>query len=138
MRLQPVPPGGLSWRSDVDGLRALAVAAVVLFHGFPTLVPGGYLGVDVFFVLSGYLITTILSRDIGDGRLHLGAFLARRARRILPALILVLFASWLAAWWILLPDEFATFGRHMAAGAGFVANFAYLQEVGYFDVSAES
>jgi peptidoglycan/LPS O-acetylase OafA/YrhL len=84
------------YRADIDGLRAIAVTAVVLFHAFPDLLPGGFLGVDVFFVISGYLITGIIQDAIAAGTFRVTAFYARRIRRIVPALLLVLTASFVA------------------------------------------
>ncbi|WP_049124578.1 acyltransferase family protein, partial [Burkholderia cenocepacia] len=82
--------GTLVYRPDIDGLRAAAVLAVVLFHAFPSALPGGFVGVDVFFVISGYLITGILTADLGTDRLSFLHFYARRIRRIFPALVIVL------------------------------------------------
>ncbi len=131
-------PPSLPYRADVDGLRAVAVALVVGFHAFPTLVPGGFIGVDVFFVISGYLITAVLLRQVAHGHHGLGAFYARRARRILPALLLVLAASVAAGWALYVVFEFQRLGRHVAAGAGFVSNLLLWQESGYFDIDAKT
>src|ERR1700731_3375603 len=92
-----------NYRADVDGLRALAVLLVLGFHAFPNRFPGGFIGVDVFFVISGYLISGIIFRDLGDGRFSFGDFYARRVRRILPALLVVLVFSYGVGWWVLLP-----------------------------------
>ena len=125
------------YRPDVDGLRAVAVISVVAYHGFPTLLPGGFVGVDIFFVISGFLITGIILDDLVRGTFTFADFYSRRVRRIFPALIVVLFASFVAGLIFLLPDEFAQLGRHIASGALFVSNVTLYREVGYFDTSAE-
>src|SRR5512145_1046623 len=112
------------YRPDVDGLRAVAVLAVLAFHAFPRAAPGGFAGVDVFFVISGFLITGILLEGLRDGSFSFAGFYWRRIRRIFPALILVLAACLALGWLLLLPDEFSRLGRHVAAGAGFIANLA--------------
>src|SRR4051812_4608353 len=111
------PSGG--YRADIDGLRAIAVLAVVAFHAFPAWLPGGFVGVDVFFVISGYLITGILIEEHDAGRFTFLAFYARRARRIFPALVLVLVAT-LGLGALLLPEhENTRLGRHVMGGALF-------------------
>lgn len=125
------------YRPDVDGLRAVAVISVVAYHGFPTWLPGGFVGVDIFFVISGFLITGIILDDLVRGTFTFADFYSRRVRRIFPALIVVLFASFVAGLIFLLPDEFAQLGRHIASGALFVSNVTLYREVGYFDTSAE-
>ncbi len=125
------------YRPDIDGLRAIAILCVVIFHAFPSELSGGFVGVDVFFVISGYLISTILFRDLQRGQFSFAGFYARRIRRIFPAFILVLVAVYAAGWFVLLADEFKQLGLHIAASAGFVQNFVLLQEKGYFDVSSE-
>src|SRR5690242_7966568 len=99
--------------------------------------PGGFAGVDVFFVISGFLITGIILDELKAGRFTLTGFYWRRIRRIFPALILVLAACLLLGWQLLLPDEFRALGKHVAAGAGFVSNIALWREAGYFDAAAE-
>jgi len=126
------------YRPDIDGLRALAVIAVIGFHAFPAVVPGGFVGVDVFFVISGFLITGIVLRGLDRGSFSFAGFYSRRIRRIFPALLLVLAACWLAGWFTLLSDEYAQLGKHVAGGAGFVSNLLFWQEAGYFDNAAES
>ena len=127
-----------TYRSDIDGLRALAVLSVVLFHTFPEILPGGFTGVDVFFVISGFLISTILYSNLATGRFSMLDFYGRRIRRIFPALILVLASCYALGWFVLLPDEYAQLGKHMAGGAGFVQNFVLWGESGYFDNAAET
>lgn len=126
------------YRPDIDGLRAVAVLAVVAFHAFPKLVRGGFIGVDVFFVISGYLISTIIFENLDKGTFSFSEFYARRIKRIFPALILVLIACFAFGWFALLANEFKQLGKHIAAGAGFVSNLVLWNEAGYFDSSAET
>jgi peptidoglycan/LPS O-acetylase OafA/YrhL len=128
----------LAYRPDIDGLRAIAVLAVLGFHAFPWAVPGGFIGVDVFFVISGYLISSILYRELQEKTFSFSQFYARRIRRIFPALILVLIVCMGVGWFCLLPADYAKLGKHTAASALFVSNFFYWQEAGYFDGSASS
>ena len=135
----PVPaPAHLPYRPDIDGLRAVAVLAVVLFHAFPGWLRGGFIGVDVFFVISGFLITSILLRELGQDKFSFAGFYARRVRRIFPALVLVLAACLAFGWVALFPDEYGQLGKHVVGGAGFAANFFYWAQVGYFDTAAET
>ncbi|MEN1942120.1 acyltransferase family protein [Luteimonas sp. MJ174] len=132
-------PQGLAYRADIDGLRAVAVLAVIGYHAFPGLVPGGFVGVDVFFVISGYLITSLLRDELaGSGRIRLGAFYVRRIRRLFPALALVLAACLVAGWWLLVPSDYARLGRHAAASAAFVANVAFWTDADYFAPVADT
>ena len=125
------------YRPDIDGLRAVAILAVVIFHAFPKALRGGFVGVDVFFVISGFLISTIIFRSLRRGGFSFLGFYANRVRRIFPALILVLGSCVLLGWFALLPDEFAQLGKHVAGGAGFVQNFLLWSEAGYFDTQSE-
>ena len=136
VRQSATPDNPLKYRPDIDGLRAVAVIAVILFHVFPGKIRGGFVGVDVFFVISGYLISQILLRDLQVNRFNLLEFYARRARRIFPALAIVLVATMAAGWWISYPDEFVSLGRHVMAGALFSSNLLLWNEAGYFDVEA--
>ncbi|MBL0930915.1 MAG: acyltransferase [Alphaproteobacteria bacterium] len=124
------------YRPDIDGLRAIAVLAVVAFHASPQRITGGFVGVDVFFVISGFLISTIIYENLAEGRFSLSEFYARRIRRIFPALILVLGVCAAMGWIALFADEYAQLGRHIAAGAGFASNFILWSESGYFDNAA--
>lgn len=124
------------YRPDIDGLRAVAVLAVVVFHAFPEWLPGGFTGVDVFFVISGFLISTIILANIQLGTFSFAEFYARRIRRIFPALLLVMAAVLAAGWFLLLPSEYELLGKHVASGAGFLSNVALWRESGYFDVDA--
>lgn len=125
-----------AYRPDIDGLRAIAVLSVVIFHLSPKSFAGGFIGVDIFFVISGFLISSILFTSLENDRFSLAEFYYRRCKRILPALLLVLVASLAIGWFILLPDEFRNLGRHVSASALFISNFALYQESGYFDVAA--
>ncbi len=127
-----------TYRADIDGLRAIAVLAVVGFHAFPGLVHGGFIGVDVFFVVSGYLISTLIFASLRRGSFRFTEFYGRRIRRIFPALLLVLAASLALGWYALLPGEFSQLALHVAGGAGFVSNLVLQNEGGYFDGAAQS
>ena len=121
------------YRPDIDGLRALAVLAVMGFHLFPALAHGGFVGVDIFFVISGFLISSVLLDDLAAGRPRFARFYSHRVRRIFPSLVVVLLASWAAGWVWLLPHDFAQLGKHIGGGAAFIANLLYWGEAGYFD-----
>jgi peptidoglycan/LPS O-acetylase OafA/YrhL len=127
----------VTYRPEIDGLRALAVTVVVLNHAGFTFVRGGFLGVDIFFVISGFLITGIIQREIADDRFSLRAFYERRARRILPALTFVVVMVLPMAWVILTPAQLKQFGQSVGAVALFSSNFLFWQQSGYFDVAAE-
>lgn len=127
-----------TYRPDIDGLRAIAVLAVVTFHAFPGALQGGFVGVDIFFVISGYLISTIIFESLEAGRFSFSNFYIRRVKRIFPALLLVLFSCLIFGWFALLADEYSELGKHIAAGAGFLSNFALWHESGYFDNLAET
>ena len=119
------------YRPDIDGLRAIAVSIVVLFHAFPALIPAGFIGVDIFFVISGFLITGILLDELTDGvtlKAMLGQFYARRIKRIFPSLLVVLLTTLILAWFILLPDDYKKLGQQTMAGLGFVSNFLFWQQ----------
>ena len=126
------------YRPDIDGLRALAVLAVVAFHAFPAYVKGGFIGVDVFFVISGYLISTIIFKNLDKGTFTFSEFYARRIKRLFPALTLVLVACFIFGWFALLPFEFMQLGKHIASGAGFISNIIFWNEAGYFDNAADT
>lgn len=126
------------YRPDIDGLRAIAIISVVLFHAFPNAIRGGFIGVDIFFVISGFLISTIIIANLDNNRFSYADFYARRIRRIFPALIAVLGSCWLLGWFSLFADEFKQLGKHIAAGSSFVANLVLWSESGYFDNVAET
>jgi peptidoglycan/LPS O-acetylase OafA/YrhL len=125
-----------AYRPDIDGLRAVAVVAVLGFHAFPTSFPGGFTGVDIFFVISGFLISGIILEELQAGTFTFGQFYARRIRRIFPALGLVLAATLLTGWWAMSPYDYQQLGAHVAAGAGFVSNLLLFHESGYFDTDS--
>ncbi|MEN9669814.1 MAG: hypothetical protein RL018_91, partial [Pseudomonadota bacterium] len=112
-------PETSNYRADVDGLRAIAVLSVLGFHAFPTLFPSGFIGVDIFFVISGYLISSLIFKGLIENNFSFLDFYSRRIKRIFPALLLVLAASFIVAWFVLLPNELKELGKHIAAGAGF-------------------
>ena len=120
------------YRADIDGLRAVSILLVVAYHAQPWLVRGGFIGVDIFFVISGFLITRIILSEAKAGTFSSLAFYARRVRRIFPALIVVLATTSLIGWIILLPDGFALLGKSTAAGVAFVSNLFQLNQTGYF------
>ncbi len=126
-----------NYRPDIDGLRALAVLAVVVFHAFPGKLRGGFVGVDVFFVISGFLISTIIFKSLERGNFSFLEFYVHRVRRIFPALLVVLAAMCVLGWLFLLPEEYEMLGRHVAAAAGFVENFVLWKEAGYFNPVSE-
>ena len=126
-----------AYRADIDGLRAMAVVSVVVFHAFPWLVPGGFVGVDVFFVISGFLITTNIVSGLERGTFTIAGFYDRRVRRIFPSLVTVLLATYALGWVSLFASEFRQLGKHIAGGAFFVSNLLLWAESGYFDAKSE-
>jgi peptidoglycan/LPS O-acetylase OafA/YrhL len=131
-------PRSRQYRPDIDGLRAIAVLSVVGFHVFPGQLKGGFVGVDVFFVISGFLISSIIIDDLRGNSFSIWRFYARRIRRIFPALLVVLAACLAFGWFTLMIDEYKQLGRHTFAGAGFFSNLALWGESGYFDSAAEA
>ena len=127
----------MKYRADIDGLRSLAIAPIVLFHaGFSTF-SGGFVGVDIFFVISGYLITSIIAGEVDEGRFDLWRFYERRIRRIFPALVAMLLASSLAAWVLLFPLDLQAYGESVVASTGFFANVSFWRQSGYFDTQSD-
>ncbi|WP_448651433.1 acyltransferase family protein [Pseudomonas fluorescens] len=126
------------YRPDIDGLRAIAVLAVVAFHAFPSKIKGGFIGVDVFFVISGFLISGIIMGHLKNNSFSLLDFYSRRVNRIFPALLLVMTSVWAFSLLSLFPIELAQLGKHMLGGATFVSNLVLLDEVGYFDSANET
>ncbi|MYM68840.1 acyltransferase family protein [Pseudoduganella sp. FT55W] len=127
-----------AYRADIDGLRAIAVLSVVVFHAFPSLLPGGFTGVDIFFIISGFLIGSILLKGLQAGQFSFADFYARRVRRIFPALAIVMACCVALGWFALFPDEYKMLGKHLFGGATFVSNFFLWEEVGYFDTTADT
>lgn len=128
----------ISYRADIDGLRAVAVTSVIAFHLSRSWLPGGYLGVDIFFVLSGYLITLILWREAIKGQFSIIRFYERRVRRIMPALLLLLFVATAAAIVLLLPADLIGYGKSALATLTFVANIYFWRDTNYFSRAAEA
>ena len=126
------------YRADIDGLRAIAVLSVVGFHAFPFWVQGGFIGVDIFFVISGFLISSIIFKNLHRDSFSFIEFYSRRIKRIFPALLVVLIASFALGWFVLFADEYKQLGWHIAGGAGFIENFLLWRESGYFDNAAET
>ncbi|WP_296642246.1 acyltransferase family protein [Roseinatronobacter sp.] len=127
----------IAYRPEIDGLRAIAIVPVVFFHAGFTLFQGGFVGVDVFFVISGYLITSIILRDLEQGQFTFRQFFERRARRILPALFLVMAVCIPVAYWLLLPPAFKDFAETAAAVALFLSNILFIDRLDYFAPAAE-
>ncbi|MGA2287417.1 acyltransferase family protein, partial [Bradyrhizobium sp.] len=134
--LAAVTKASSDYRADIDGLRAAAVLAVVFFHAFPDVLKGGFVGVDIFFVISGILITGIIC-ERGPEKFSFLDFYFRRVRRIFPALTFILAATFLIGWFLLFASEFSEIGRQIVAGAGFAANFLFWKEAGYFDTASD-
>ena len=129
------------YRSDIDGLRALACLAVVFYHAFPESIKGGFTGVDIFFVISGFLISSILYRNLyntdNPGHVNIVDFYIRRVRRIFPALIAVLVFLLAVGWVVLLPDEYQRLGKHVLGGSTYISNFMlYFESGDYFNVES--
>ena len=126
----------LKYRADVDGLRAVAVLAVLFYHANIGCT-GGFVGVDVFFVISGYLITGIILKDIDTGRFQIRKFWERRILRIMPALAVVILSCFIIGWFILLPGDFYAFGNSMIAQAMLSTNIFFWKSSGYFAKGVE-
>ena len=127
----------IGYRREIDGLRALAILPILLFHaGFKTF-SGGFVGVDIFFVISGYLITSIIISEMESGTFTLTKFYERRARRIFPALFVVIALCIWIAWVLLLPQDMKIFSQSLAAVSIFSSNFLFWKSSGYFETSAE-
>ena len=127
----------IGYRSEIDGLRAIAVVSVLLFHAGFSFLPGGFVGVDVFFVISGYLITSMIVKELDGGRFSFLNFYERRARRLLPPLIPVFIVAWLFSFFLFNAQQFGDFCRSVYAALGFVSNWFFLSEVAYFDGPGE-
>ncbi|MEN3746478.1 acyltransferase [Sphingomonas sp. HF-S3] len=123
----------LTYRPEIDGLRAIAVAGVILYHAGFAWIPGGFLGVDIFFVVSGYLISANIRKDLDTSDFSFRRFYLRRVRRILPALLAISLACIPFAWWLMLPDGLENFGQSLVATALFANNILLTATSGYFD-----
>ena len=137
MRGSEVSGEVVKYRPDIDGLRAIAVLSVVLYHFGIGGLQGGFVGVDVFFVISGYLITGIIHSELAHGEFTLSRFYERRARRIFPALFVMLLATMLAGLFLLLPSDLAKLGQAAIATILFVSNALYFRQSGYFDEASD-
>ena len=126
-----------SYRPDIDGLRAIAVVLVIIYHAFPKILPSGFIGVDVFFVISGFLISTIIFNNLSNHSFSLIDFYSRRINRIFPSLSLILFFALIAGWFLLIPDDYEKLNKHIFGGAIFVSNLVSRSEFGYFDDASE-
>ena len=129
-------PHSTHYRPDIDGLRAIAVVSVVLHHALPEKFKGGFVGVDIFFVISGYLISSIILAGLNKGSFSFADFYAKRVKRIFPALALVLITTLTMGWFLLAPPDYKQLGKHVFAGSAFVSNFAFWREAGYFDANS--
>ncbi len=127
----------MQYKSEIDGLRALAVLPVIFFHFDLNGFHGGFIGVDIFFVISGYLITKLLYKDISAQKFSLLDFYERRARRLLPAAFLVLFCSYIAGYYLFAPQDFKAFGESLHWFAFFASNIHFMNEAGYFDLPSQ-
>lgn len=127
----------MAYRPDVDGLRAFSILAVVIYHAFPRWMPGGFIGVDVFFVISGYLITGIVLGALQEGRFRYGSFYRRRIRRLFPALLVVLVTFLAVGWLLMVNEEWKLLAKHVVCGAMFTSNLVLLTEGGYFDATVK-
>ena len=126
----------MNFRKDINGLRAIAVIAVVLFHFNASWMPGGFAGVDVFFVISGFLMTGIIFRGIEQENFSILKFYIARANRIIPALAVLCLALLIFGWFYLTPLDYKALGKHIASSMGFISNIIYWRESGYFDASS--
>ncbi|MCG8314448.1 MAG: acyltransferase [Pseudomonadales bacterium] len=127
----------MKYRAEIDGLRAIAVVPVILFHAGVEYFSGGFVGVDIFFVISGYLITSILIEEVSQNKFSIAKFYERRIRRILPALTLVALASIVGAWFFMLPSQMESFAKSLIAVSLFASNIQFWTESGYFDTVTE-
>lgn len=125
------------YRPDIDGLRAIAVSLVVIYHAYSEWMTGGFVGVDVFFVISGFLITNIIAGELRQGEFSFRRFYEKRIRRIFPALILVLLACLILGYFTLLAREYKPLGKHVLGGATYISNVILMKEAGYFDDSSD-
>ena len=133
----PSAPGSLTYRPDIDGLRAVAVVPVVLYHFGVSGFGGGFVGVDVFFVISGFLITSLIFGELREGEFSILKFYERRVRRIFPALFTVIAATFAVAIAVFFPRDLLRLAESAAATAFFGSNFDFWQQAGYFDVGAD-
>ncbi|EFO3556283.1 acyltransferase, partial [Escherichia coli] len=127
----------MKFRKDINGLRAVAVMAVVLYHFGISGFGGGFVGVDVFFVISGFLMTGIIVKRISENKFSLIGFYLDRTRRIVPALCALCAVLIVVCWFFLIPVDFETLGKHVSSSVTFLSNIVYYNEINYFDASAK-
>lgn len=137
MITKPVNSKKIAYRTDIDGLRALAVLAVIIFHLNPKWLPNGFLGVDIFFVLSGFLITSIIYPQINNKTFSFIEFYRRRIKRILPIFFIVIATGMLIAYLLYIPQDAIEVGRSAFYSVFFLANILFARQGGYFDTSSE-
>ena len=135
--LQPKFAAHVQYRADIDGLRAIAVMLVIFFHAFPTTFSTGFIGVDIFFVISGYLISSFIFRGLTTNTFNFFDFYSRRVNRIFPALLLILISLLFLSWRYFIPDDLAKVAKHIFGSSTFLSNLVYLSEAGYFDEAAD-
>lgn len=136
--LAPLAKSHIAYQPHIDGLRAIAVVTVLVFHAFPTALRGGFVGVDIFFVISGYLITKVITSTLEQNSFGIADFYSRRIRRIFPALILVLLCCFGYGWHTMLAEDLLQLGKHTVGGATFISNLVLWKEAGYFDHASET
>ena len=120
----------MKYRKEIDGIRALAIISVILFHAFPNIFPGGFIGVDIFFVISGYLISTIIFTNLNNKNFNIFYFYNRRIKRIFPSLIIVIFSSLVCGWFFLFTYEYINLGKYTASSIIFLSDiFSYKQKI---------
>jgi peptidoglycan/LPS O-acetylase OafA/YrhL len=124
------------YRSDIDGLRALSILMVIIFHAFPSVLQGGFIGVDIFFVISGYLITSILLENMDQNKFSFIDFYSRRIKRLYPCLLAVLMVTLIYGWFVLFPQEFEQLSKHALASSVYINNFILYKESGYFNAAS--
>lgn len=125
------------YRKDIDALRGISILSVFIYHLFPNIIPGGFIGVDIFFVISGYLISSIIFTELESNSFSFINFYIRRIKRIFPALIVVSILFYSYGFFVLFPDEFSSFGRHLGSSSLFLSNLTLYREIGYFDLASE-
>ena len=128
----------IKYRKDIDGLRAIAVLSVVFYHAFPKIITGGFIGVDIFFVISGFLITSIIFDNLSENTFSISNFYAKRIKRIFPSLLITLTTTLILGWFLLTGEEYKQLGKHILSGSIFTSNITLWHEAGYFDNTAET
>ena len=127
----------MHYRKEIDGLRAVAVSTVILYHAGIEAFSGGYVGVDIFFVISGFLIFGLILKELSLGVFSFSNFYQRRIKRLLPALFLVIFCTTVPAYLVLIPEDFAAYSRSIISTSLFIPNLLFWQETGYFNADVD-